>query len=24
VTVVVLLSGLWNFNRTARTYVDIA
>jgi lipopolysaccharide transport system permease protein len=23
-TAVVLLSGLWNFNRTARTYVDIA
>jgi lipopolysaccharide transport system permease protein len=24
VTVAVLLGGLWNFNRTARTYVDIA
>jgi len=24
VTVVVLFCGLWNFNRTARTYVDIA
>ena len=24
VTVIVLITGLWNFNRTARTYVDIA
>jgi len=24
ITAVVLLGGLWNFNRTARTYVDIA
>ena len=24
VTALVLLTGLWNFNRTARTYVDIA
>lgn len=24
ITTAVLLSGLWNFNRTARTYVDIA